>query len=44
MLRAYATYQEMLDDPEVDVVSIPLPNELHRPWVVAAVLEAARQA
>ncbi|AGA27581.1 Gfo/Idh/MocA family protein [Singulisphaera acidiphila] len=33
---AYGSYEEVLDDPEVDVVYIPLPNELHRPWVFAA--------
>jgi predicted dehydrogenase len=42
--RAYASYQGMLDDPEVDVVSIPLPNELHRPWDVAADAAARRGA
>ncbi len=42
--RAYASYQEMLDDPEVDVVSIFLPNELHRPWDVAADAAARRGA
>jgi D-xylose 1-dehydrogenase (NADP+, D-xylono-1,5-lactone-forming) len=34
--RAHASYQALLDDPEVDAVYIPLPNELHRPWVKAA--------
>ena len=34
--RAYASYQQVLDDPEVDAVYIPLPNELHQPWVTAA--------
>jgi D-xylose 1-dehydrogenase (NADP+, D-xylono-1,5-lactone-forming) len=33
---AYASYQEILDDPEIDAVYIPLPNELHEPWVTAA--------
>jgi D-xylose 1-dehydrogenase (NADP+, D-xylono-1,5-lactone-forming) len=33
---AYASYQEVLDDPEIDAVYIPLPNELHLPWVTAA--------
>jgi predicted dehydrogenase len=34
--RAYGSYREVLDDPGVDAVYIPLPNELHRPWVLAA--------
>jgi predicted dehydrogenase len=34
--RAYGSYAELLTDPEIDAVYIPLPNELHRPWVVAA--------
>jgi predicted dehydrogenase len=33
---AYGSYQEVLDDPNVGAVYIPLPNELHRPWVTAA--------
>jgi predicted dehydrogenase len=34
--RAYGTYLELIEDPEIDAVYIPLPNELHEPWVVAA--------
>jgi hypothetical protein len=34
--RACGSYQEVLDDPTIDAVYIPLPNELHRPWVLAA--------
>lgn len=34
--NAYGSYQEVLNDPEVDAVYIPLPNELHRQWVLAA--------
>ena len=35
--RAYADYQELLDDPDVDVVSICGPNYLHRDMALAAV-------
>jgi len=34
--RTYADYQALLDDPEVEVVYVPLPNSLHRPWVERA--------
>ncbi|MFI5454427.1 MAG: Gfo/Idh/MocA family protein [Isosphaerales bacterium] len=34
--KAYGSYQAVLDDPEIDAVYIPLPNELHKPWVLAA--------
>jgi predicted dehydrogenase len=35
--RAYGSYQELIDDPEIDVVYIPLPNHLHVPWSIKAV-------
>ncbi len=34
--RAYGSYQEMLADPEIDVVYISLPNALHAQWTVQA--------
>src|SRR5689334_7819935 len=33
---AHGRYQEVIDDPDVEAVYIPLPNELHKPWVLAA--------
>jgi D-xylose 1-dehydrogenase (NADP+, D-xylono-1,5-lactone-forming) len=34
--RAYGSYEALVTDPEIDAVYIPLPNELHRPWLMAA--------
>ena len=34
--KAYGTYQEILDDPDIEAVYIPLPNHLHVPWSAKA--------
>ena len=34
--KAYASYDTLLDDPEVEAVYIPLPNNLHCEWVLRA--------
>jgi len=34
--KAYGDYQEILDDPEIDAVYIPLPNHLHKEWTIRA--------
>jgi predicted dehydrogenase len=34
--RPYGSYQELLEDPEIDVIYNPLPNHLHKEWTVRA--------
>ena len=35
--RAHGSYQELIDDAEIDVVYNPLPNHLHVPWSIKAI-------
>jgi len=37
--KAYGSYEELLADPEIEVIYNPLPNHLHVPWSI----EAARK-
>jgi predicted dehydrogenase len=34
--RAYGSYDELLADPEIEAIYIPLPNHLHVPWTTRA--------
>ncbi len=39
--KAYGSYEELLEDSEIDAVYIPLPNHLHLPWA-SKTLEAGK--
>ena len=34
--KVYGSYMDMLDDPEIEAVHIPLPNALHCQWALNA--------
>ena len=39
--KVYGSYEELLDDPEIDAIYNPLPNHLHIPWTKKA-MEAGK--
>lgn len=34
--KSYSSYEEMLQDPKIDAIYIPLPNHLHKKWTIEA--------
>ncbi|MCS0542599.1 Gfo/Idh/MocA family oxidoreductase, partial [Aeromonas veronii] len=34
--KHYESYTDLLNDPEIDAVYIPLPNQLHKQWAIEA--------
>ena len=39
--KAFGDYDDMLSDPEIDAIYIPLPNDDHAPWAIKA-MEAGK--
>ncbi|OLO26255.1 oxidoreductase [Alkalihalophilus pseudofirmus] len=37
--KAYSSYNQLLADSQIDVIYLPLPNALHKQWVIEAALK-----
>ena len=34
--RSHGSYEALIEDPEIDALYVPLPNSMHRDWVIHA--------